>query len=69
MITLKLSLSDDCTPERIDYWKQYISFVWGADGQVDCCTVVRNVEFLLNCLPALNWFIDVVMYAWKVGVV
>ena len=34
-------LSDDCTPERIDYWKQYISFVWGADGDVDCCTVVR----------------------------
>ena len=40
-----IRISDDCTPERIDYWKQYISFVWGADGEVDCCTVVRWIRF------------------------
>ena len=47
MTSTKSSLSDDCTPERIDYWKQYISFVWGADGDVNCCTQVRKIGFIL----------------------
>ena len=36
----------DCTPTRIKHWKEYIKFVWGREGDVECCVEVRSTNML-----------------------
>ena len=35
---------DDCTPSRRRYWRRYMAYVWGMDGDIECCTEVSETK-------------------------
>jgi uncharacterized protein Usg len=38
----------ECTPKRIEYWRQYIQYVFETEGEVECCIEVSKRSCVLK---------------------